>query len=76
MDRDEDNHQTLNSREDQEETSKLKSDKESSQVTPFDEGNFHSNTLTLPQVSKPDPSPTPEPHDDTITLGQHHLWMI
>ncbi len=32
--------------------------------------------LSTPHVCKPDPSPTPEPHHETIALGQHHLWMI
>ena len=34
------------------------------------------NALSTPQTSKADPIPTPEPHHDTIALGQHHLWMI
>ena len=34
------------------------------------------NALSTPQTSKADPTPTPEPHHDTIALGQHHLWMI
>ena len=34
------------------------------------------STLSTPQVSKPDPSPAPKSHHETIALGQHHLWMI
>ena len=75
-DRDEDDHQNINPSEDQDGTSKLKPDKESSQESALDEGNLHSNTPILRNIPKPDPSPTPELHHETIALGQHHLWMI
>ena len=49
---------------------------ESSLDTLHREGNRHSKTPTSPQISNPDPSPIPEPHHETIALGQHHLWMM
>ena len=68
--------QNTNPSGDQDETYNQKPDKESSQETPLGKDNLHSNTPTSPQVSKSNPSPTPEPYQETIALGQHHLWMI
>lgn len=46
------------------------------EASPPDEDNLHSNIPILTQLPKSNPLPTPEPHHDTIALGQHHLWMM
>ncbi len=40
------------------------------------EDNLNTSALSTPHVSKPALLPVPEPHHETIALGQHHLWMI
>ena len=76
MDSDEEDHQDTNSRGDQHKISNLKPDKESSQETPLNEDKLNNHTPTSAQVLESNPSPTPEPHHETIALGQHHLWMM
>ena len=76
MDRDDEDHQFTNPSEDQHNTSNLQSNTEDSQESPLSEDNPHNQTPTSLHVSIPDPSPTPEPHHETIALGQHHLWMM
>ena len=75
-DSDEEDHQNTNPSGDEDKASNSKPAKESAQDTPLDKDSLHKPTPTSPQVSKPDPSPTPEPHHETIALGQHHLWMM
>lgn len=76
MDSDEEDHQDTNSRGDQHKTSNLKPNTESSQETPLNEDKLNNHTPTSAQVLESNPSPTPEPHHETIALGQHHLWMM
>ena len=76
MDSDEEDYQNIDANEDEDETSTPKPNIESSQATPLDEDTLQNPTPTLPQIFKPEPSPTPEPHHETIALGQHHLWMM
>ena len=44
--------------------------------SPRNEDKLDPSALSTSQISKPNPSPTPEPHHETIALGQHHLWMV
>ena len=76
MDRDDDDHQNINPSEDQCATQNLKLIKEIFEESALNKHNIHNRTPNLPQISKPDPSPTPNPHHETIATGQHHLWMI
>ena len=73
---DEEDHQDIKPSGDQHETSTPKPNTESSEESPLGEDNLQSNIPTLPQVPKSSPLPTPEPHHETIALGQHHLWMM
>ena len=75
IDSDEDEHQNTNPSEDQAETSSLKPDTEGLEGEALNESNLHNNTPTVPQISKPEPSPTRKPHYDAIALGQHHIWI-
>lgn len=76
MDSDEEYHQNTNPSEDQHETSHSKPNTESSQESPLYQHNLRSDNPSLPQVPESNPSPTPQPHHETIALGQHHLWMM
>lgn len=73
---DEEKLQIINSSGDEHETSNSKPDKESFEERAPDEDNLRSNMPTLPQVPELNRLPTPEPHHETIALGQHHLWMM
>ena len=72
----EDQDTDMDEDEDEDETSNLKPNKENLEKSLLYEGNLHSNIPTSPQISKPEPSSTLEPHHDPLALGQHHLWMI
>ena len=66
MDEDEDGHQKSETNEDENGTSNLKQNKEILEKSLLHEGNLYSNTPTSPQIAKPEPSPTLEPHHDPM----------
>ena len=76
MDSDEEDHQNIDANEDEDEISNLKPNKENLEESSLFEGNLHNPTPTSPQLPESNPLSTPEPHHETIALGQHHLWMM